>query len=184
MAQYRRVYFPGGSFFFTIVVNGRKPIFKSAISRKLLREAWSTIHKKYPFTLVACCLLPEHLHCIWTMPENDSDYSMRWKGIKGLFSKEYNKVVRPVVKLSKSMKKKREAGIWQRRFWEHTLCRQEDFNAHIDYIHYNPVKHGLVKNVSDWPWSTFHKYVKQGIYPADWGTDDYKEADSIIHSGE
>ena len=100
MTQYRRAYIPGGSFFFTVVTNNRKSIFKSAISREILREAWLTIHEKYPFTLIACCLLPDHLHCIWTMPENDSDYSLRWRGIKGLFSKEYNKVIKPAIKLS------------------------------------------------------------------------------------
>ena len=82
------------------------------------------------------------------------------------------------------MKKKREAGIWQRRYWEHTLLTQEDFNAHVDYIHYNPVKHGLVNKVSDWPWSTFHKYLRQGIYAPDWGSDDCEYIKVIIKSGE
>ena len=184
MTQYRRSYIPGGSIFFTVVTHGRKPIFKSNISREILRNAWITIHRKYPFNLVACCLLPDHLHCIWTMPENDADYSIRWRGIKGLFSKQYKNVCNPEIQLSESMKKKREAGIWQRRYWEHTLLTQEDFNAHVDYIHYNPVKHGLVNKVSDWPWSTFHKYLRQGIYAPDWGSDDCEYIKVIIKSGE
>ena len=129
-----------------------------------------TMNEKYPFQLVACCLLPEHLHCIWTLPEHDADYSIRWQGIKGLFSREYKKKMNLETEITDSLKKKREAGIWQRRFWEHTLVTQEDYNTHVDYIHYNPVKHGLVKHVRDWPWSSFHRYVKEGVYGVEWGT--------------
>jgi putative transposase len=170
MTQYRRSYIPGGTFFFTVVTYNRQPILTSSVSRKLLREAWKTIQTKYPFELVACCLLPNHLHCIWTLPEQDSDYSIRWRGIKGLFSKSYKKEMNIHPNLSASKMKKREAGIWQRRFWEHTIFKQEDFNLHVDYIHYNPVKHGLVNRACDWPWSTFHRFRKEGVYDVDWGT--------------
>jgi len=170
MTQYRRSYIPGGTYFFTIVTYNRQPILTSPVSRRLLRDAWLTIQATHPFTLVACCLLPEHIHCIWTLPENDSDYSIRWQGIKGLFSKRYKKNMNFHAEISYSQKKKREAGIWQRRFWEHTLVEQEDFNTHVNYIHYNPVKHNLVKHVRDWPWSTFHSFVEKGIYDIEWGS--------------
>jgi putative transposase len=104
------------------------------------------------------------------MPEEDSNYSIRWRGIKGLFSKTYKKHTQYHIKRSESLKKKREAAVWQRRFWEHTILSQEDFNRHVDYIHFNPVKHGLVRNPMDWPWSTFHKFYKMGIYEPDWGS--------------
>jgi putative transposase len=169
MAQYRRSYIPGGTFFFTVVTNNRKPILTTEFSRKCLKDAWNTISEKYPFDLVACCLMPNHLHCIWTMPDNDSNYSIRWQGIKGLFSKQYKGQFTHALQLTESQRMKREAAVWQRRFWEHTIFTQDDFNRHVDYIHYNPVKHDYVRNPMDWPWSTFHRYFKMGMYENDWG---------------
>ncbi|HEX9933985.1 MAG TPA: transposase [bacterium] len=169
MARYRRSYIPGGTFFFTVVTYNRKPILVTEFSRQYLKDAWNTITQKYPFDLVACCLMPNHLHCIWTMPENDFDYSIRWRGIKGLFSRQYQRHINPKIQSTESYKKKREAAIWQRRFWEHTIFSQDDFNCPVDYIHCNPVKHGFVRNPIDWPWSTFHRYTKMGIYEKDWG---------------
>ena len=110
------------------------------------------------------------MHCIWTLPKNDSDYSKRWGMIKAGFTKQIQQLL-PEMTVSDSRKNKHEASVWQRRFWEHEIRDQNDLNNHIDYIHYNPVKHGLVKYVKDWPFSTFHRYVKEGIYPEDWGGD-------------
>ena len=134
-----------------------------------MREAIKAIQTTRPFQIDAWVLLPEHLHCIWTLPEGDDDYSIRWSLIKGQFAKNVKPLFYNAGQLSSSHLKKREFGIWQRRFWEHMIRDEKDFNRHIDYIHYNPVKHGLVMSVKDWPYSTFHRYVREGIYPNDWG---------------
>lgn len=118
-------------------------------------------------------MLPEHLHCIWTLPDGDTDFSTRWNLIKGYFSRQ----IPAGENVSKSRTDKRERGIWQRRFWEHCLRDQDDFNRHIDYIHWNPVKHGWVQRVRDWPHSSFHRYVQAGIYPLDWLGDEVEEID-------
>ncbi len=117
----------------------------------------------YPFVTEAICVLPDHLHAVWRMPKGDADYAKRWGLIKGLFSRAY-----PVAARSASKIKKREKGIWQRRYWEHQIRDDPDLQSHIDYIHYNPVKHGLVTQVKDWPYSSFHRYVHEGLLPIDW----------------
>ncbi len=127
-----------------------------------------------PFETVAISLLPEHLHCVWTLPEYDQNYSIRWKEIKRLFTKGYLEEIGPGEDRNASRQKRGEAAIWQRRFWEHTIRDQEDFNRQIEYIHYNPVKHGLVTRVVDWPWSSFHRFAKMGLYSPEWGPDEEK----------
>jgi putative transposase len=169
MPEYRRSKLAGGTFFFTVVTYHRYPILTTEESRHILRAAWENVMKRYPFTIDAICLLPDHLHCIWTLPEEDMNYSLRWGEIKKLFSKEYLKRIGRGETRNESRIKKGEAAIWQRRFWEHAIRDEEDFNRHLDYIHYNPVKHGLVKNVLDWPWSSFHRYVTNGYYAENWG---------------
>jgi len=169
MPEYRRFSIPGGTYFFTVVTFSRLPIFASTKARNLLHSAWVNVRKKHPFQVDAICLLPEHIHCIWTLPEGDADYSMRWKEIKRIFTHEYLDQIGPVGIRNASRQKREEAAIWQRRFWEHTLRDEQDFNRHLDYIHYNPVKHGLVKKAQDWPWSSFHRYVGLGYYDKDWG---------------
>jgi len=124
---------------------------------------------RVPFTLDAICLLQEHIHCIWTLPEQDSDYSLRWKEIKRHFTRGYLARVGPGEILSTSRQARGEAAIWQRRFWEHSIRSDQDLNRHIDYLHYNPVRHGLVKRPVDWPWSSFHRFVKMGTYDKNWG---------------
>lgn len=169
MPEYRRFSIPGGTYFFTVVAFSRLPIFASAEARNLLHSAWITERKKHPFQVDAVCLLPEHIHCIWALPEGDSDYSMRWKEIKRNFTREYLNQIRSGGIRNSSREKRGEAAIWQRRFWEHALRDKQDFNRHLDFIHYNPVKHGLVKRVQDWPWSSFHRYIRLGYYDRDWG---------------
>jgi REP-associated tyrosine transposase len=115
---------------------------------------------------VAICILPDHLHAIWSLPDNDADYALRWNLIKTGFSRGLT-----AVRGSSSKVRKREKGIWQRRYWEHTIRNENDLTRHIDYIHFNPVKHGLVQRVCDWPHSSFHQYVKRGTLPADWAGD-------------
>ncbi len=169
MPEYRRTRIEGGVYFFTIVTYNRLPILTSPEARGLLRSAWKDVQSRFPFTTDALCLLPEHLHCIWFLPEGDANYSVRWKEIKRLFTKGYLSQVGPGELRNLSRIKRGEGAIWQRRFWEHTIRDEVDLNRHRDYIHYNPVKHGLVRSVSDWPWSSFHRFVRNGYYERDWG---------------
>ena len=176
MTEYRRAYMPGASWFFTVNTAQRKGNRLLVKHIDALRQAFRYIKEKYPYRLDAAVVLPDHLHCIWTLPPDDSDYSRRWSLLKGHFSRATKRNER----ISKSRQKRRERGVWQRRFWEHMVRDQEDFNRHVDYIHWNPVKHGWVKQVADWPHSSFHHYVARGIYSENWCCD--RELD--IHGGE
>ena len=164
MTEYRRVYVPGASWFFTVNLAQRKG--NDLLTRRIdeLRQAFRYVQKKHPFKLEGVVILPDHLHCTWTLPQGDSNFSMRWNLLKGFFSRAIEKGEC----VSQSRQKRRERGLWQRRFWEHLLTDQTDFNQHIDYIHWNPVKHGRVKRVADWPHSSFHEYVARGIYTKNW----------------
>lgn len=150
MPEYRRSRMEGGTYFFTIVTYKRLPLFHNESARRLLHNSWFTINIKYPFETVAVCLLPDHLHCIWHLPEGDADYSKRWRGIKGLFTIAYLKEIGTGEERNLSRQKRREAALWQRRFWEHTIEGEEDLETHLDYIHFNPVKHGYVKRPVEW----------------------------------
>jgi putative transposase len=180
MPEYRRAKLEGGTFFFTVITYHRKRILTGERERNILRTAWMDTKERFPFNTMAICLLPNHLHCIWQLPENDSDFSVRWKEIKRLFTKAYLLDIGPGEKRNSSHIKQGEAAIWQRRFWEHTIRDELDFNRHVDYIHHNPVKHGLVKSVGDWPWSTFHRYVREGFYQPDWGSSEELPDDMLI----
>ena len=162
MPEYRRSWVEGGTFFFTVVTYHRQPILTTIEGRKLLRSAWENVRERFPFTIDAVCLLPDHIHCIWVLPDGDANYSIRWKEIKRLFTRSYLDQVGPGEIRNASRLSRGEAAIWQRRFWEHTIRDEEDLNRHRDTIHYNPVKHGLVKRVSAWRWSSFHRYVRIG----------------------
>jgi len=166
MSQYRRVKIKGGTFFFTVALMDRS---SNLLVREvdLLRSVYATTQKNHPFTTIAICILPDHLHAIWTLPDSDTDYSTRWSVIKNAFSRR----VPAAPSRSTSKIAKREKGIWQRRFWEHTIRDDEDLIRHIDYIHYNPAKHGLVSRICDWPHSSFHRFVERGELPRDWGGD-------------
>jgi putative transposase len=132
-----------------------------------LRHAYDAAHRRYPFDTNAICILPDHLHAIWTLPEGDADFPRRWSLIKSAFSR----VLPPADDRSASKIARREKGIWQRRYWEHAIRDDADFARHVDYIYYNPVRHGLVSKVSDWPHSSFHRDVADGLLPEDWGSD-------------
>ena len=164
MSNYRRPRFPGGFYFFTVVSHKRRPILASEFARKHLRHAFEKVRSKRPFETIALCLLPEHLHCIWKLPEDDAEFSIRWSLIKRDFTTNYLKEGGPEFTQSNSRSKHRHRGVWQKRFWEHQIRDERDLQTHIDYIHYNPIKHGLVKALDDWPWSTYHKYVESGRY--------------------
>jgi len=163
--DYRRAWHPGGTYFFT--VNCLQRHNNDLLIRHIdaLRDAIATVKKTHPFIIHGWVVLPEHLHCVIELPEGDADFKTRWMLIKLLFSKAIPKNERR----SEVRIQRRERGIWQRRYWEHLIKNEQDYQAHMDYVHINPVKHGLVKRVNDWPYSTFHKLVEQGIYPENWG---------------
>jgi putative transposase len=168
MTDYRRYRLAGGTYFFTVNLADRnRTLLVDHIDT--LREAFRDVKAAHPFEIDAIVIMPEHLHTIWTLPDGDHDFSQRWRQIKSAFSREIAKEEQ----ISKSRLRKQERGIWQRRFWEHAIRNEEDFRRHVDYIHFNPVKHGYVQNVSDWPHSSFHRYVRLGVLPEDWaGIDD------------
>ncbi|MFK3736221.1 REP-associated tyrosine transposase [Massilia sp. TN1-12] len=157
----------GSVFFFTLVTFNRRPILCTAPIRHALRCAILNLRATRPFAIDGWVLMPDHLHCIWTLPEGDHDYSTRWALLKRSVS-HFATDIAPMQR-TPSACKHREAAIWQRRFWEHQLRDEADVERHLDYIHYNPVRHGYVKRAIDWPYSTIHRYVKNGVYPADWG---------------
>jgi putative transposase len=166
MSNYRRNRVSGGTFFFTVNLLDRNSNLLVA-NIELLRRVVRQVIQRQPFQIEAWVVLPEHMHCVWTLPEHDSDYVTRWKEIKMQFSKALPKTEA----LSEARTAQGERGIWQRRYWEHTIHNDNDFAAHVDYCHINPFKHGLVEHVKDWPYSTFHRAVKRGIYPENWASD-------------
>ena len=184
MSWYRRADRTGGAYFFTVVTYNRRKFLTDDLARRCLRGAWQKIKEKKPFVLEGLCLLTDHLHCIWRLPENDNDFSTRWGGIKSLFSFYYFDQGGSESERSPSRQRSGEAAIWQRRFWEHLIKDQQDYSRHMDYIHYNPVKHGLVSKVVDWPWSTFHRYVKEGVYDENWGSQGLHWIDDFDCAGE
>lgn len=167
MSNYRRSFVQGGTYFFTLVLQDRSKRFLIDYI-DVLREAFAETRRRYPFETQAICILPDHLHWIMTLPENDADYSIRIRLLKTLFSQKLPEYCRVQ---NASRKKRGDLGIWQRRFWEHTIRDEEDLARHTDYVYYNPVKHGHAGNVSDWPYSSFHRDVKKGLYPPDWGNN-------------
>ncbi len=166
MPNYRRHLLPGGTYFFTVtLLDRRSRLLITEIAA--LREAVCQTRAKSPFHIGAWVVLPEHMHCMWTLPADDYDYSGRWRSIKTLFSKSL-----PTTEFQSPANLHRgERGIWQRRFWEHTIRDDRDYAAHMDYIHFNPVKHGLVQAAAEWPFSSFRRCVARGIYPLEWLDD-------------
>ena len=162
--DYRRHCIPGGCFFFTVNLLKRRRNDLLTQRIDLLRSAVRTVHRARPFRIDAWVVLPDHLHCVWTLPAGDDDFSTRWRLIKTIFARSLAADERR----SDARKRHRERGIWQRRFWEHSIRDDADFAAHVDYVHFNPVKHGYVEHVADWPYSTFKACVRRGLYPAAW----------------
>ena len=169
MPDYHRIFIPGGTFYFTVVTYHRQPIFSNPDAPRLFRKSVRAVMEKHPFCEVAYCILPDHIHTIWTLPEYDSDYPIRWRAIKGNFSRWYQESFGVVVVHNESHQKREEAAIWQRRYWEHLIRDDLDFDNHMNYIHFNPVKHGLVTRPRDWNNSSFSFQVRDGYYPPDWG---------------
>lgn len=179
MPDYRRSWLPGGTFFFTVVTHHRQPILTQPECRHILHNAWTDVCRRFPFTTLAICLLPDHLHCIWTLPSEETNYAVRWKEIKRFFTRQYRRLVAPSSTTNASRLKRKEAGVWQRRYWEHTIRDETDLQRHIEYIHYNPVRHQLVNAVADWPWSSFSRYVQLGFYDSSWGQSVSEEINQL-----
>ncbi|WP_018995203.1 transposase [Thioalkalivibrio sp. ALJ2] len=165
MTDYRRVYVPGGTYFFTVNAAWRRNTTLLTDHIDALRDAFREVRRRHPVVIDAMVVLPEHLHCIWRLPEGDTDFSRRWRLIKARFSRS----IAPIETRTYSRARRGERGIWQRRFWERCIRDERDWARHVDYIHYNPVRHGWVRAVADWPYSSFHRFVRAGVYPADWG---------------
>ncbi|WP_035061835.1 REP-associated tyrosine transposase [Andreprevotia chitinilytica] len=162
--DYRRAWHPGGTYFFTVNLLHRQGNDLLIHYVNHLRTAVARVRQLYPFIIHGWVVLPDHLHCVIELPTGDADFAVRWHLIKMIFSKSLPVAEhRSVVRLRRG-----ERGIWQRRYWEHLIRDEADFRAHMDYIHINPLKHGLVRRVADWPSSTFHRLVAQGVYPVEW----------------
>lgn len=170
MVFYRRKKIKGGIYFFTATLRNRKSrLLVEHVS--LLRRSFRRVQTERSFTVKAIVILPDHVHTLWELPIGDHDYAERWKKIKGYFTREIRK---QGVRLSRD--KKGEYDLWQSRYWEHVVRDEEDLENHINYIHYNPVKHKRVKKIRDWKYSSFHRYVEKGLLPDDWaGEDEFED---------
>ena len=169
--KYRRMREPGGTYFFTVVTAGRRPLFRDASATACFMRSMAEVQVRHPFDVDAFVILPDHLHIIWSLPEGDSNFSTRWMLIKS--------------QVARKLGARSEGPVWQNRFWEHLIHDDEDMAAHVEYIHYNPVKHGLAAAPRDWQNSSFHLFVARGDYAANWGSDEMpKWPEDLIRRSE
>jgi putative transposase len=169
MSEYRRWMVPGGTFFFTVVGYERRLIFEEERQVRLLGDVMRDVRGEAPFRTIAIVVLPDHLHCIWTLPLLDADYPTRWKRIKRDFTVSFLGAGGDDHRVSDERHARGERGVWQRRYWEHVVEDENELECLCDYIHYNPVKHGYVSSPGEWPWSSFARFVASGHYPPEWG---------------
>jgi len=178
--RYRRACVPGGSYFFTVVTHQRHKLFTGEAPVNLLRTAFRSVMRKHSFSIDAIVILPDHLHCIWTLPPGDADYARRWRLIKTAFTKqcspEWCANNRDTARI-----RGRQRPVWQHRYWEHLIRSEADFQAHVAYIHYNPVRHQYVKWPADWAWSSFGRYVQRGVLASDWGATGITIPETVGH---
>ncbi len=167
MPNYRRTFIPGATWFFTVNLLQRHGNSLLIDKVDLLKSCIQRVRQQYPFKIDAWVMLPEHMHCVWTLPEGDVDYPTRWRLIKSHFSRRLPLIERR----SATRVASGERGIWQRHYWEHLIRNDVDYQRHVDYVHVNPLKRRLVSRVIDWKYSTFHRDVQRGIYVADWCGD-------------
>ena len=164
--RYRRAHIPGGTYFFTVNLAHRDQTWL-VDHVDILRRVMGDVKRRHPFRIDALVVLPDHLHALWTLPEGDCDYPTRWMLIKAGFSRQLAKLEpRNASRLAKG-----ERGLWQRRYWEHLIRDERDYTRHVDYIHFNPVKHGHVTRAADWRFSSIHRYIRDGVLHRDWGSD-------------
>lgn len=172
MSHYRRADTSGATYFFTIITYQRRNFLCNDNVRVALRDAIIKVRERHPFQIDAWVLLPDHLHAMWTLPPNDSNFSLRWQQIKRHVTQECGHRLHLPELMNDSKRKHRESTLWQRRYWEHQIRDENDYQRHMDYVHYNPVKHGLVQRAIDWPYSSFQRYCKNDIYDENWGEID------------
>ena len=184
MPNYRRAIVPGGTFFFTIVVDRRRRLFDDPAAVALLGSVIRRCLMRWPVVVNAIVLLPDHWHTIWSLPSGDSGYPKRLGWIKKEFTQQWLNLGGSESPVSTGRNRQRRRGIWQPRYWEHTIEDVEDFAAHLDYVHWNPVKHGHVRCARDWRHSSFHRWVQHGVYREDWGcyTDNSSEPPKTIQA--
>jgi putative transposase len=175
MRTYTRARIPGATYFFTVNLAERRGNDLLLRHIRALRESFRITRQEHPFIVHAAVVLPEHLHCLWSLPAGDHDFATRWRLIKARFSR----AIPPREQISSSRRRKGERGIWQRRYWEHVIRNEEDLRRRLDYIHFNPIKHGYVTRAADWPYSSFHRHVRLGLYPHDWAV-----AIDLVSAGE
>jgi putative transposase len=176
MTEYRRPKIAGATWFFTVNLAQRHGNLLLVDNIEHLRNTFRKVKVTHPFEIDAIVVLPDHIHCIWTLPDGDADYATRW----GLIKAGFTRGIAQGERRSESRMKRGERGIWQRRFWEHLIRDERDFRCHVDYIHWNPVKHGWSQRVADWPYSSFHSYVRRGVYAMDWAS----QPNETIDGGE
>ena len=170
MSRYRRQNTPGSTWFFTVVTYERRAFLCDEKVRSALREAIKKVQTNHPFKIEAWVLLPDHFHCIWTLPEQDSNYPLRIRLLKRYVTQSCAGFLHRDSLNTPSRRKRKESTIWQRRYWEHRLRTDKDFRNHMDYIHYNPVKHECCQSPTEWPYSTIHRLTKEGVYPKNWAS--------------
>ncbi len=171
MPNYRRANIDGGMYFFTVNTLSRQTFLLDDDVRAALREGIALVRQSHPFTVNAWVLLPDHLHCIWTLPSDDRDFSTRWRVIKRTVTQRCGARLNRADLMTARRRQRKQSTLWQHRYWEHLIRDEHDYRRHVDYIHWNPVKHGYVGRAGDWSYSTFHGHVAEGIYPPDWGID-------------
>ena len=169
MPNYRRASVPGGTFFLTLVTYRRTPTFSDPGQVARLRRALRQVMREAPFRIPAAVVLPDHARFLWSLPRGDGDYSRRVGRMKVLFTRSLGRRAASCPGVGASHRRHRQADVWHRRFWEHPIADEGDFERHLDYIHYNPVKHGLASCPHLWPYSSFSRWVDAGHYHARWG---------------
>ena len=169
ISDFRRWFVAGGTYFFTLVTYRRQPLFQEQLAQNILGNCFRSVRHELTFTIIAIVLLPDHLHVVMSLPAGDDDYSTRLKQIKRNFTVQWLESGGTELPVTDSEKRRGQRGVWQSRFWEHVIRDETDLKHHADYIHYNPVKHGCVTAPREWPASSFHRFVKLGEYPIDWG---------------
>ena len=172
MRIYIRNYVPGGTYFFTLVTCRRRPLLASHSARCCLRFAFRQARAQWPFEIIAIVLLPDYLHMVMSLPVGNADFSLRVRKVKALFTETYRRSVGSSEAAAFRRAARGERNVWQPRFWEHTVRDEADLKRCVDYVHWNPMKHGLVRRVMDYPWSSYHRYVRMGEYAGDWGDHD------------
>jgi putative transposase len=181
MPNYRRPGIAGGTYFITQVTYQRQPWLCSDLARHALRTAITAVRKNHPFSIDAFVLLPDHFHCLWTLPPDDSDLSTRMRLVKAYVTRHYGADLEIDSEISASRQKRKERNLWQRRFWEHLIRDETDFENHCDYIHYNPVHHQYCERPTDWQFSSLHRFIEKQIYSPNWA---YTNVGMVLDRGQ